>query len=125
MNRSHQAWLVLPGLLTLAACGGPPPPQTTQVIVQPPPQVQVAPVVAPMPPPPPHAELVPPDDAPALARALGVALADAVEGSGRSAPEARKEATEYARGWSMDALAERYVDVYGRAIEAFRARRSG
>jgi len=65
-----------------------------------------------------HAELVAPDDAAALARALGVALADAVEGSGRSAPEARKEAVEYARAWSMDALAERYVDVYTRAIEA-------
>ncbi len=55
----------------------------------------------------------------ALARALGAALADAVEGSGQSAPEARKAATEYARAWSMDALAERYVDVYARAIAAF------
>ena len=36
-----------------------------------------------------HAELVRPDDAPALARALGAALADAVEGSGRSAPGAQ------------------------------------
>jgi phosphatidyl-myo-inositol alpha-mannosyltransferase len=70
-----------------------------------------------------HAALVAPGDATALARALGVALADAVEGSGRSAPEARKEATEYARAWSMDTLAERYVDVYGRAIAARRARR--
>ena len=54
-------------------------------------------------------------------------LADAVEGSGRSAPEARKEATEYARAWSMDTLAERYVDVYARAIVAHRlgARRRG
>jgi len=69
-----------------------------------------------------HAELVPPDDAPALARALGAALADAVEGSGRSAPEARKDAVEYARGWSMDTLAERYVDVYARAIVAHRTR---
>jgi phosphatidyl-myo-inositol alpha-mannosyltransferase len=67
-----------------------------------------------------HAALVDPGDAPALARALGVALADAVEGSGRSAPEARKEAVEYARAWSMDTLAERYVDVYARAIAAYR-----
>ena len=66
-----------------------------------------------------HATLVPPGDAAALARALGVALADAVEGSGRSAPEARKAATEYARAWSMDTLAERYVDVYARAIAAY------
>jgi glycosyltransferase involved in cell wall biosynthesis len=69
-----------------------------------------------------HAELVPPGDAGALARALGVALADAVEGSGRSAPEARKESLEYARNWSMDTLAERYVDVYRRAIEAYPGR---
>ena len=40
-------------------------------------------------------------------------------GAGRSAPEARKAATEYARAWSMDALAERYVDVYDRAIAAY------
>jgi phosphatidylinositol alpha-mannosyltransferase len=66
-----------------------------------------------------HAELVPPGDAGALARTLGVALADAVEGSGRSSPEAHKEAMEYARNWSMDTLAERYVDVYRRAIDAF------
>jgi phosphatidylinositol alpha-mannosyltransferase len=70
-----------------------------------------------------HAELVPPGDAPGLARELGVALADVVEGSGRSSPEARKDAREYARGWSMETLAERYVDVYTRAIEAYRARR--
>ena len=68
-----------------------------------------------------HAALVPPGDVPALSRALGVALADAVEGSGQSAPEARKAATEYARAWSMDALAERYVDVYTRAIAAYGA----
>ncbi len=64
MKLSHRAWLILPGLVTLAACGAPPPPpQTTQVIVQPPPQVQVVPAVAPMPPPAPHAELVPPPPA--------------------------------------------------------------
>ena len=69
-----------------------------------------------------HAALVPPGDVPALARALGAALADAVEGSGQSAPEARKAATEYARAWSMDALAERYLDVYARAIAAYGTR---
>ena len=58
---------------------------------------------------------------PALSRALGAALADAVEGSGQSAPEARKAASEYARAWSMDTLAERYVDVYTRAVAAHRA----
>jgi phosphatidylinositol alpha-mannosyltransferase len=71
-----------------------------------------------------HAALVPPDDKAALARALGVALADAVEGTGQSAPEARKAALEHARNWSMESLAERYVDVYERAIASYRARRS-
>jgi phosphatidylinositol alpha-mannosyltransferase len=70
-----------------------------------------------------HAALVPPGDKAALARALGVALADAVEASGQSAPEARKAALEHARNWSMDTLAERYVDVYERAIASYRARR--
>ncbi len=65
-----------------------------------------------------HAALVPPGDPSRHWRvALGVALADAVEGSGQSSTEALKAATEYARAWSMDALAERYVDVYARAIE--------
>jgi phosphatidylinositol alpha-mannosyltransferase len=71
-----------------------------------------------------HAALVPPGDKAALARALGVALADAVEGSGQSSPEARKAAVEHARNWSMQTLAERYVDVYERAIASYRARRS-
>jgi phosphatidylinositol alpha-mannosyltransferase len=67
-----------------------------------------------------HAALVPPGDAGALARSLGSALADAVEGVGQSSMEARKAATEYARAWSMDTLAERYLDVYARAIGASR-----
>ena len=68
-----------------------------------------------------HAELSPPGDKAALARALGVALADAVEGTGQSSPEARKAALEHARNWSMESLAERYVDVYERAIASYRA----
>jgi phosphatidyl-myo-inositol alpha-mannosyltransferase len=77
-----------------------------------------------------HATLVPPGDVVALARALGVALADAVEGGGHSSPEARKAGVEYARTWSMDTLAERYVEVYERAIAAYgrrtrHGRRSG
>jgi phosphatidylinositol alpha-mannosyltransferase len=66
-----------------------------------------------------HATLVPPGDANALARALGVALADAVEGSGQSSPDARKAAFEHARRWSMDVLADHYLDVYRRAIAAY------
>lgn len=71
-----------------------------------------------------HAALVPPGDKAALSRALGVALADAVEGAGSSSLEARKAAVEHSRNWSMESLAERYVDLYDRAIASFRARRS-
>lgn len=71
-----------------------------------------------------HAVLVPPGESEALARALGVALADAGEGSGQSAPEARKTAVEYARAWSMESLAERYLEVYERAIAAYRGEKS-
>jgi phosphatidylinositol alpha-mannosyltransferase len=67
-----------------------------------------------------HAVLVPPGDVTALSRALGVALADAVEGSGQSSPDALKAAETHAQGWSMESLAERYVDVYERAIAAYK-----
>jgi phosphatidylinositol alpha-mannosyltransferase len=67
-----------------------------------------------------HAALVPPGDVTALSRALGVALADAAEGSGQSSPDALKAAETHAQGWSMESLAERYVDVYERAIVADR-----
>ncbi|HEX3332793.1 MAG TPA: glycosyltransferase family 4 protein [Acidimicrobiales bacterium] len=69
-----------------------------------------------------HAALVPPGDKDALARALGVTLADAVEGSGQSATDARKAAREHARNWSMDMLAERYVGLYERALREYRGR---
>jgi phosphatidylinositol alpha-mannosyltransferase len=71
-----------------------------------------------------HATLVPPGDAGALSRALDDVLAQSRSGA-ETAPgtstEARKEATEYAREWSMDTLAGRYVELYGRAIDAHRA----
>jgi len=66
-----------------------------------------------------HAVLVPPGDVTALSRALGVALADAVEGSGQSSVDALKAAQAHAQGWSMESLAERYIDVYKRAIAAY------
>ena len=69
-----------------------------------------------------HAALVAPGDVDAWARAIGVALADAGESSGLSSPEAHKAGVEHARGWSMDTLAERYVDIYRRAIAASRQR---
>jgi len=70
-----------------------------------------------------HAVLVPPGDVGALSLALEAALADAVEGAGRSSPAARRAATEHARGWSMDALAERYLDVYQQALRSSDQRR--
>jgi phosphatidylinositol alpha-mannosyltransferase len=66
-----------------------------------------------------HAALVPPGDTTALSRALGVALADAAEGSGQSSVDALKAAQTHAQGWSMETLAERYVDIYERAIAAY------
>jgi phosphatidylinositol alpha-mannosyltransferase len=63
-----------------------------------------------------HAELVPPGDVEALSRALGVALADVVEGSGRSSPEALKAGEGHAEQWSMERLAARYVELYERAL---------
>jgi phosphatidylinositol alpha-mannosyltransferase len=65
-----------------------------------------------------HAALVPPGDSHALACALGVALDDAVKGRGAASPEARGSAQTHARAWSMDTLAERYVDIYERALAA-------
>jgi phosphatidyl-myo-inositol alpha-mannosyltransferase len=69
-----------------------------------------------------HAELVPPGDVVALSRALGVTLADAAEGSGKSGTVALKAAEVYAQGWSMEHLAQCYLDVYQRAIRRFEAR---
>jgi glycosyltransferase involved in cell wall biosynthesis len=71
-----------------------------------------------------YASLVPPGDVTALARALGVALADSVEGIGQSSPEALKMAEGHAENWSMDSLAARYVELYGRA-RALYAERDG
>jgi phosphatidylinositol alpha-mannosyltransferase len=65
-----------------------------------------------------HASLVPPGDATALAGALDRVLADA---GSAAATQARKEAVEYAGAWSMETLAERYLELYARAIETFRA----
>jgi phosphatidylinositol alpha-mannosyltransferase len=67
-----------------------------------------------------HACLFPAGDAAALAGALDGVLA--AVGSA-SASRARKEAVEYARAWSMDTLAGRYIELYAQAIETFRATR--
>jgi phosphatidyl-myo-inositol alpha-mannosyltransferase len=66
-----------------------------------------------------HAALVPPGDVDALSRALGVALADVVEGSGASSVDALKDAEAHAHGWSMESLAEKYVALYELAIKRY------
>jgi phosphatidylinositol alpha-mannosyltransferase len=71
------------------------------------------------------AALVEPGDATALARALGVALADAVEGSGQSSPESLKAAVAHAENWSMQTLAERYVEMYQVAMARYAERDAG
>jgi len=55
---------------------------------------------------------------------LGVALADAAEGSGQSSVDALKAAEAHAGGWSMENLAARYVEAYERAIAVFARRHS-
>ena len=65
-----------------------------------------------------HAALVPPGDATALALALRSALADAGRGSGLSSVPAHAGALTHARSWSMEVLAERYLDLYRRAARA-------
>lgn len=59
-----------------------------------------------------HATLVPPGDAAALATALGGVLASP------PGPEARAAARAHAEHWSLERLAERYVGIYRRVIEA-------
>jgi phosphatidyl-myo-inositol alpha-mannosyltransferase len=72
-----------------------------------------------------HASLVPPGDAGAFSRALGVALADAAESTGASSVDALKAAEAHAESWSTDALAARYEEVYERAIALYGAGRRG
>ncbi len=69
-----------------------------------------------------HAALVPPGDVGALSRALGVALADAVEGSGQSSPESRKAEVEYAGSgrWTPWPSATRRVPACHRRVPAAR-----
>jgi phosphatidylinositol alpha-mannosyltransferase len=63
-----------------------------------------------------HAELVAAGDPDALAVTLRRSLADVAAARGRSSPDALAGAREHARAWSMDTLAERYVELYRRAI---------
>ena len=65
-----------------------------------------------------HAYLVPPADADALARALDAVLIDTATSTGRASPRALQAAFEHARGWSMDRLADIYVDLYTRCLLA-------
>jgi phosphatidylinositol alpha-mannosyltransferase len=63
-----------------------------------------------------HAELVRPGDVAGLADALTGSLADAATGTGRGSPAARAGARAHAAGWSMAALAERYLALYRRLV---------
>ncbi|HUC36207.1 MAG TPA: glycosyltransferase family 4 protein [Acidimicrobiales bacterium] len=64
-----------------------------------------------------HASLVPPGEREALAGALSAGLADARSGTGTCAPEALDAAFDRARHWSMEALAARYVGLYGALVD--------
>ena len=70
------------------------------------------------------AALVPPNDVPALSRALEIALADVAEGNGRSSPAALQAALLHAERWSMDHLAKRYLELYELAMEGYAAGRT-
>lgn len=72
-----------------------------------------------------HARLVPPGDVPALASTLTDALDDASRAQGFSSSEALATARSHAEGWSMDALADRYLEVYERARQSFASRGGG
>jgi glycosyltransferase involved in cell wall biosynthesis len=70
-----------------------------------------------------HAVLVAPGDVEALAGALTGAVADAVGGTGTSAPAVLDGAVAHAATWSMTRLADRYVAIYDAAVS--QGRRSG
>jgi phosphatidyl-myo-inositol alpha-mannosyltransferase len=72
-----------------------------------------------------HAVLVPPGEVAALGKALTETVAAAVGGVGRSSPRSLLVALQHAEGWSMDTLADRYVDVYSEAIEVWGAAGQG
>lgn len=59
-----------------------------------------------------HALLAPPGDAGGLRRVLDEAVSMAISESGFGAPSAKEAARAHAERWSMDALSERYLDVY-------------
>jgi phosphatidylinositol alpha-mannosyltransferase len=63
-----------------------------------------------------HVSLVAPGDTVALGDALRTALADARSRRGRSDPASLEAARAHARTWSLDALADRYVELYARAL---------
>ncbi|MHB8219806.1 MAG: glycosyltransferase family 4 protein [Acidimicrobiales bacterium] len=64
-----------------------------------------------------HALLVPPGSASELRRALAEALAGGVHRTGSRDPGRLAAASRHARRWSMDHLAQRYVDIYQEAVE--------
>ncbi|HAM03632.1 MAG TPA: glycosyltransferase family 1 protein [Acidimicrobiaceae bacterium] len=63
-----------------------------------------------------HGVLVPPGDAAALAGALGTVLAPGASG-GVGSPAFLQAAAAHGRHWSMDAVAERYLEVYRATLD--------
>jgi phosphatidylinositol alpha-mannosyltransferase len=60
----------------------------------------------------PHGVLVPPGDAHALAQALAAVVEDVAGRRGWAAPERLDAAASAAARWSMDSLADRYLELY-------------
>jgi len=63
-----------------------------------------------------HGVLVPPGDATALSGALGTVLAASAAREGVGSPAFVEDAAAHARQWSMDTIAEHYLEVYRVAL---------
>jgi glycosyltransferase involved in cell wall biosynthesis len=63
-----------------------------------------------------HGVLVPPGDSRALGAALASVLSDVAGGRGCASASSLDAAATHARRWSMEAVAEKYLDVYRRAV---------
>ncbi len=63
-----------------------------------------------------HGVLVPPGDAIALAGALSAVVSDVMGGRGSASAESLDGAAAHARQWSMDVVAQRYLEVYADAL---------
>lgn len=69
-----------------------------------------------------HALLVEPGDPRALAASLAKAILDARKGTGLGSPSSRLDMKTYVSEWSMDKLADLYIDIYEEAVHLFEKR---